>query len=165
MVATISGARARTALLAVGALTAVLLLAGCGGGDSADPASSASGSAAASSASRQTLLDQQQLTVLDQPIAYPKKKPAQVTSTILQLEPGQETGWHKHNTPLYVYVLEGTVSVEYDAGVTKEYAAGTALMEAQGVWHNGTNKGDQPVRLLTVSMGAKGVKNSVDRAP
>jgi len=165
MVATLGGVRIRTALLASGAVGALLLLTACSGGDSAEPASSASGSAAASAASRQTLLDQQQLTVLDQPIAYPKKKPAQITSTILQLEPGQETGWHKHNTPLYVYVLEGTVSVEYDAGVTKEYAAGTALMEAQGVWHNGTNKGDQPVRLLTVNLGAKGVKNSVDRAP
>jgi quercetin dioxygenase-like cupin family protein len=66
---------------------------------------------------------------------------------------------------MYAYILEGTLTVEYDAGVTKEYPAGTALMEAQGVFHNGTNKGDSTVRVLVVNMGAKGVKNSVERAP
>jgi len=146
-------------------LAAVLLTAGCGGssGDAAGSSSAApSGSATAAA---QTLLDAQQLTVLDQPIAYPAKKPAQISSSIIQLEPGQETGWHKHKTPMFAYVLEGTVTVEYDAGVVKEYPAGTALMEAQGVWHNGTNKGDTPVRILVVNMGAKGVKNSVQRTP
>ena len=143
---------------------AAVALTACGGGD-ADPSAPASGSAGASSASRQTLLDAQQLTVLDQPVKYPKKKPAQVSSSIVQLEPGQETGWRKYNAPTYAYVLEGTISVEYDAGVTKEYPAGTALMEAEGVWQNGTNKGDQPVRMLLVNMGAKGVKNTVERAP
>jgi hypothetical protein len=32
------------------------------------------------------------------------------------------------------------------------------------VWHNGTNKGDQTVHVLVVSFGAKGVKNTVQRA-
>jgi quercetin dioxygenase-like cupin family protein len=144
-----------------------LVLAACGGGSS-ESAASASGSASGAAgdvAGRQTLLDAQELTTLDQPIAYPKKVPAQVTSYVTQLEPGQETGWHKHKVPLYVYILEGTVTVEYDGGVIKEYPAGTALMEAQDVWHNGTNKGDSPVRILTVYMGAKGAKNSIDRAP
>jgi quercetin dioxygenase-like cupin family protein len=125
------------------ALAAVLT--GCGGSSGDASSSSASGSASASGAdgNRQVLLDNQRLTVLDQPIAYPKKK-AQVTSTIVALEPGQETGWQKTNVPTYAYVLDGTITVEYDAGVTKEFPAGTALMQAQGVWHNATNKGDQP---------------------
>lgn len=156
----------RRRLALAGALAATLLaLTACGGGSDAAPSASSSGSAAASAASRQTLLDAQQLTVLDQQIKYPKKTPALISSSIVQLEPGQETGWHKHNAPMFAYVLEGTISVEYDAGVTKEYPAGTALMEAQGVWHNGTNKGDAPVRVLVVNMGAKGVKNTVERAP
>ena len=144
----------------------VLLLAGCGS-DGAEPSASTSGTASASAAEagREVLLEAQQLTVLDQPITYPKKKPAQVSSYITQLEPGQETGWHKHKVPLYAYVLEGVISVEYDAGVTKEYPAGTALMEAEDVWHNGTNTGDGPVRILTVYLGAEGAKNSVERAP
>ena len=141
-----------------------VLLAGCGGGSDA-AATNPAASGSAGSAGNQVLLDKQQLTILDQPINYPKKKPAQISSSIVLLEPGQETGWHRHGTPMYAYILEGTLSVEYDAGVTKEYPAGTALMEAQGVFHNGTNKGDAPVRVLVVNMGAKGVKNSVERAP
>lgn len=143
---------------------ATVLLAGCGGGSDA-AATNPAASGSAGSAGNQVLLDKQQLTILDQPINYPKKKPAQISSSIVLLEPGQETGWHRHGTPMYAYILEGTLSVEYDAGVTKEYPAGTALMEAQGVFHNGTNKGDAPVRVLVVNMGAKGVKNSVERAP
>jgi quercetin dioxygenase-like cupin family protein len=153
----------------IGAVTAialaVALLAGCGGGSDAPSAAASASGSVAGSAGQEVLLDMQELTVLDQPIAYPKKTPAQVSSSIIQLEPGQETGWNKHRVPMYAYVLEGTLSVEYDAGVTKEYPAGTALMEAQNVWHNGTNKGDVPVRLLVVFMGAKGAKNTVEKAP
>ncbi len=154
--------RRRLGALAAAGLT-VALLAGCGGGSESAASGSASGDAGAPGS--QVLLDKQQLTILDQQVVYPKKKPAQITSSIILLEPGQETGWHKHQVPMYAYMLEGTLTVEYDAGVTKEYPAGTALMEAQGVFHNGTNKGDTPVRVLVVQMGAKGVKNTVERAP
>ena len=65
--------------------------------------------------------------------------------------------------PLYVYVLEGTLTVEYDAGVTKEYPAGTAFMEATKVFHNGINKGSSVVRVLCVFMGAEGLNNTVKR--
>jgi quercetin dioxygenase-like cupin family protein len=67
--------------------------------------------------------------------------------------------------PLFVYVLEGSVSVEYDAGVIKDYPAGSAFMEAEDIWHNGTNTGEDPARILTVYMGAEGAKNTVERAP
>ena len=148
-------------LLAPIVLLAAALLAACGGGSDA-ASSSAAGTAGA--AGEQTLLSKQQLTALDQPLAYPKKGAAQVSSAVTTLQPGQETGWTRNNVPTFVYVLDGTLSVEYDAGVTKEYGAGSSYLEAQGVFHNGTNKGSDPVRLLTVSMGAKGTKNSVTRA-
>jgi hypothetical protein len=109
------------------------------------------------------LMDKQMTTVLEQPLAYPKGAAAQVSSTIVELQPGQATGWHKHNVPLYAYVLEGTLTVEYDAGVTKEYPAGTAFMEATKVFHNGSNKGSSVVRVLCVFMGAEGLNNTVKR--
>jgi len=145
------------------ALAAAVLLAACGGGS--DTAESVVASQSTTADGRVILLDAQELTVLDQRVRYPKKQPAQVSSSIITLEPGQETGWHRHGAPMYAYVLEGTITVEYDAGVTKEYPAGTALMEATGVFHNGTNKGDAPVRVLVVNMGAEGVKNTVERLP
>ena len=166
MVTKSSSSRLRiTGLLASG-IAAALLLAACSGG-SEEPAAVVSGSASAVAVAegREVLLEAQQLTTLDQPIAYPKKTPAEVSSYITTLEPGQETGWHRHKVPLFVYVLEGSVSVEYDAGVVKEYPAGSAFMEAEDIWHNGTNTGDDAVRILTVYMGAKGAKNTVERAP
>ncbi len=144
---------------------ATLLLAACGGGsDGAEPAASAS-PAASAAAGGDVLLDAQRLTVLDQPLDYPAKQPAEVSSVVVQLEPGQETGWHKHKVPVYVYVMEGTLTTEYDAGVTKEFGAGAAFLEAEDVWLNSTNKGEDTVRLLTVYLGAKGAKNRVERAP
>jgi quercetin dioxygenase-like cupin family protein len=151
---------------AAAGLVALALLTACGGGSTDAASTSASaGPSSTGGANSQSLLAKQQLTVLDQPIAYPTKKPAQVSSEIISLEPGQETGWQKHKAPMFAYVLEGTLTVEYDAGVVKEFPAGTALMDAQNVWHNGTNKGDTPVRVLEVNMGAKGVKNTIDRTP
>ena len=156
---------ARTRWLAVAAAVTALLLAGCGGGGEDPPATAAASGSAAAPAGTEVLLDSVGVTVLDQPISYPRKKPAQVSSSIITIEPGQETGWHRHNVPMFGYVMEGTLTVEYDAGVTKEFPAGTALMEAQGVFHNGLNRGEDPVRVLVVYMGAKGAKNSVQRAP
>jgi quercetin dioxygenase-like cupin family protein len=150
--------------LAIAGLVAALAMVAAGCGGSSSDAASGSPAATSSQAGSSQLLDAQQLTVLDQQIAYPKKKPAQVTSSVTSLEPGQETGWRKNNTPMYSYVLDGTLTVEYDAGVTKEYPAGTAFMQAQGVYFNGMNKGDQPTHILVVSIGAKGVKNSVKRS-
>jgi quercetin dioxygenase-like cupin family protein len=166
MVTESSSSRLRITGLLASVVAVAAVLAGCGGGSDQPTASSGgSASAAAVAEGREVLLEAQELTTLDQPIAYPKKKPAQVTSYLTTLEPGQETGWHRHRVPLFVYVLEGSVSVEYDAGVVKDYPTGSAYMEAEDVWHNGTNKGEDPARILTVYMGAEGAKNTVERTP
>ena len=152
----------RTFITPVAAALCVLALSACSGGNSsAVPSASATPSGSASAAPM--LLNQQTTTVLEQPLAYPKGAAAQVSSTIVELQPGQATGWHKHNVPLYAYILEGTLTVEYDAGVTKEYPAGTAFMEATKVFHNGINKGSSVVRVLCVFMGAEGLNNTVKR--
>jgi quercetin dioxygenase-like cupin family protein len=154
----------------VGAVAAALALAAtlsaCGGGD--DEAVPAEGDAAGvevvAPEGAAILLDAQALNALDQRIVYPKKvKKAEISSEIEVLEPGQETGWRKYKVPVYVYVLEGALSVEYDAGVVKDYAAGTAFVQAQGIWHNISNKGDVRTRMLTVTMGVKGVKSRAER--
>lgn len=166
MVTKSSSSRLRITGLLASAVAVTALLAACGG-DAEEPAASVSGSASAVAAveGREVLLEAQELTTLDQPITYPKKTPAQVTSYVATLEPGQETGWHRHRVPSFVYVLEGSVSVEYDAGVVKDYPAGSAYMEAEDIWHNATNKGEDAARILTVYMGAEGPKNTVERAP
>jgi quercetin dioxygenase-like cupin family protein len=142
---------------------AALVVSACGGDDApAEETVSASAEAAPGEAAA-VLLDAQSLTALDQPVAYPQKGQAQISSEMEVLEPGQESGWRKYRVPAYVHVLEGTLSVEYDAGVVKEFPAGTAFLQAKGVWHNVSNKGDVRAQFLTVMMGAKGIAGVAER--
>jgi quercetin dioxygenase-like cupin family protein len=97
--------------------------------------------------------------IIDQPIVYPEGKP-KITSAIVTIPSGGETGWHTHEVPLYVYILDGAVTVDYGEKGTKVYEAGKAIMEAMDWAHNGMNKGDEPVRILAVYMGADGKENA-----
>ena len=105
-------------------------------------------------------------SVLGQPLAYPKGTP-EITAAIVTLEPGRETGWHRHDVPLLGYILEGALTVDYGPAGSRTYDAGDAFVEAFGTDHDGRNDGAVPVRLLAVYMGAEGAPNSVmrDAAP
>jgi quercetin dioxygenase-like cupin family protein len=143
-----------------------LLAFGCSGSSSSDSATATTTTtAAAVSVSTKPvstpLLDKQSTTILDQLLTYPSSGQAQVSSAVLTFAPGATTGLHRHEAPLYVYVIEGTITVTYDGGVVKEYSAGQAILEAVGTAHNGTNLTDAPVKLLVVNMGAEGVTNTV----
>ena len=111
----------------------------------------------------EVLMTKLQETVLNQPLAYPVSGAAQISSAIVTLLTGEETGWHRHDAPLYGYILSGVLQVSYDGGVVKTYKTGDALLEAIGTYHNGQNLGSQPVRILVVNIGASGVENTVKK--
>jgi quercetin dioxygenase-like cupin family protein len=142
--------------LAATAACATLLLAACSD-------ATTDGGSSTDAASRTVLLYKATRTVLDQLVTYPSDSASEVSSSIVRLEPGAETGFHRHDTPLYVYVLRGTVTVSYDGDVVKEYPAGSAFLEAIGTYHNGRNEGTEMVEILTVSIGAEGLENTVAR--
>lgn len=100
-------------------------------------------------------------TILDQPIAYPQDGQAKVTAVIVTMAPGQSTGWHKHDVPLFGYMLHGELTVDYGTHGKKIYRAGDSLLEALHVAHDGMNTGAEPARILAVFMGARGVPNTV----
>ncbi len=99
-------------------------------------------------------------TVLGQPIAYPGGTPV-VTAAIVTMAPGQETGWHVHEVPLFAWMLDGELTVDYGPDGSRTYHAGDALLEAFRTRHNGRNTGTDAARLLAVFMGADGVANTV----
>jgi quercetin dioxygenase-like cupin family protein len=151
-------------LAVVLALSAGVVFAGCSGSDSASTASSTTTSAAPATPGKpevSTVLDKQAQTILDQLLQYPTGSQAQVSSAVLTLAPGVSTGLHKHDAPLYAYILEGTLTVSYEGGIVKEISAGSAILEAIGTPHNGENRTDKPVRILVVNIGAEGVANTV----
>jgi quercetin dioxygenase-like cupin family protein len=98
-------------------------------------------------------------TILGQKIAYPAGDP-NVTAAIVVIAPGKESGWHSHEVPLFVTVLEGDISVDYGSKGVKVYKPGDSFLEAEQWPHNATNKTEKIVRLLAVYMGAEGKANA-----
>lgn len=99
-------------------------------------------------------------SILGEDIQYPDGKPT-VTAAILTLQPGESTGMHRHEAPLFVMILEGEVTVDYGQNGMKRYVAGDAFLEAFKSNHSGANTGAEPVRILTVFAGSDTVKNTV----
>ncbi len=110
--------------------------------------------------SLQTPLLQGSTDVLGGPLAYPAGTP-NVTAAIVTLPPGGETGWHEHEVPLFAYILEGELTVDYGTKGTRTYKAGDSVMEAMGWPHNGTNTGSVPMKLIGVYMGSDAAANTV----
>jgi quercetin dioxygenase-like cupin family protein len=100
-------------------------------------------------------------TVLGEPLHYPTNGPAHVTAAIITLAPGARTVLHKHGVPLFGYILEGEITVDYGDRGKRTYRAGEALMETMDVPHFGADAGNAPVRILTVYMGAEGAPADV----
>ncbi len=95
-------------------------------------------------------------SVVGETLHYPTSGPAHVTAAIVILAPGARTILHKHGVPLFAYILDGELTVDYGPRGKRTYRKGDAFMEAMEVPHYGIDTGAQPVRLLAVYMGAEG---------
>jgi quercetin dioxygenase-like cupin family protein len=109
------------------------------------------------------LLEGNQTTVGQPILAYPDGTP-HLTAAIVTIPPGGDTGWHIHEVPLFIYILDGEVTVDYGQGVVKVYKPGDSFMEAMNRPHDGINKSDAPVRILAFYVGAEGVPDA-EEAP
>jgi quercetin dioxygenase-like cupin family protein len=103
-------------------------------------------------------------TITGEPIQYPSGN-ARVTAVEITLQPGQQTGWHQHPVPLFGYMLEGELTVDYGAKGKRIYRKGDSLLEAMNEAHNGRNTGKGPMRILAVFMGADGRPGTVTASP
>ena len=104
-------------------------------------------------------------TVTDETIRYPSGAPARITAVEITLRPGQQTGWHSHPVPLFGYILEGELTVDYGAKGQRTYRKGDGFAEAMNEAHNGRNMGQVPVNILAVFIGAEGVPDTVRASP
>ena len=94
-------------------------------------------------------------TVAGEAIDFPADADA-VQAVIVTLAPGAATEWHRHGTPLFVYLLGGEVEVTYQGLGVRTYSAGDSFLEAMGDAHIARNRGDVPVRILAVYMSGDG---------
>lgn len=68
-------------------------------------------------------------TIIGQSIAYPDGT-AMVTAALVFVPAGAETGWHTHEVPLFAYILEGELTVDYGSEGTRTYSPGDSFLEA-----------------------------------
>jgi quercetin dioxygenase-like cupin family protein len=100
-------------------------------------------------------------TIVGETLHYPTSGPAHVTAAIVTIAPGAKTIVHKHGVPLFAYILDGELTVDYGDRGKRTYRKGDAFMEAMDVPHYGIDTGAQPVRLLAVYMGAEGAADVI----
>lgn len=105
------------------------------------------------------ILLQSSTSVIGQKFSYPAG-PAEITAAIVTMAPGQETGPHIHVAPLFAYVLEGEVTVDYGEAGKRTYRTGDSLIEAFETVHDGKNTGSGRTRLLVVFAGAENTPNT-----
>jgi quercetin dioxygenase-like cupin family protein len=99
-------------------------------------------------------------TIAGEPLAYLSTPNPEISSYIVPIAPGATTQWMTHPVPAYLYVLEGTLTVEFaEDGSRQTFTAGKAFLQARSHWHRGRNDGTEPVRFLAVFAGAKDVPN------
>jgi quercetin dioxygenase-like cupin family protein len=96
------------------------------------------------------------------PIKYPAGQ-VEITSLMIEIAPGGETGWHEHPVPSFGVLLEGTLEVSLTDGRKKLMKPGEALAEVIATAHNGRNIGTTPVKLVVFYAGAVDKKLTVPR--
>ncbi|WP_422927642.1 cupin domain-containing protein [Singulisphaera sp. PoT] len=116
---------------------------------------------AAAEGMKATMTEVSKDTVTDagEPILYLDTPNPEISSSIMTIPPGTTTEWMTHPVQGYVYVLEGTLIVEFADGMCKTFKAGQGFLQARTKWHRGRNDGERVVRFLAVFFGGKGVPN------
>jgi len=85
--------------------------------------------------------------------------PVFLNGATVELAPNGQTGRQQFRVPTYIYVIEGILTTEYEAGPVgimgaRYHAAGQSFMDNGGWWHNHVNRGAKPVKFSLVSQGA-----------
>lgn len=101
------------------------------------------------------------VTNIGQPIKYPRRGEAEITTMIVTIPPGASTALHTHPVPVVGYILEGELEVCAAGGKANRYKAGDSLVEALNHPHAGTNIGAGPLRILVTVIGTKGMPYAV----
>jgi len=102
-------------------------------------------------------------TSIGQKIIFPSSENDEVTISKVTIPSGDSTGWHKHDCPVYAYVLKGTLRVKLEDGTIKEYTENNCFAEVVKTLHNGFNSSKSEVVLIAFYLGEKGKALSVKK--
>jgi quercetin dioxygenase-like cupin family protein len=78
-------------------------------------------------------------------------------ATVYRVEfaPGASFGKHRHPVDTFVYVLDGTLTLEQEGQGSRTLNAGEVVQEVPGGIYSGRNTGTSPMTLLVISLGEK----------
>ena len=87
--------------------------------------------------------------------------PIVISGGTVEIEPGGQTGRQRFAVPTYLYVIDGILTTEYEAGPdgtrgAQYHATGQSFMDPGNIWHNHKNGGQKPVKYLIVHIGYPG---------
>lgn len=102
-------------------------------------------------------------TSIGQKITYPEFADPAVTMLKITIPPGKSTGWHKHNIPVFAYVVKGTLTVELEDHREMKFKEESTFAEMRDTYHNGKNMEDSDLVLIAIYMGGKGQKLSIPK--
>jgi quercetin dioxygenase-like cupin family protein len=101
------------------------------------------------------------VTSTGQPLILPQKN-VEVTASIYDIAPGATLPVHKHPFARYAYVLAGTLKVtNVDTGKSDVFKSGDFIIEMIDQWHQGSNIGADPVKLLVIDQIEAGAQATV----
>ena len=75
-----------------------------------------------------------------EPLLYPSTPSPVISSKILTIPGGGKSNWMIHPVPAYLYVLDGSLTVEFVDGKRQRYHVGQAFLQSQTQWHHGVNE-------------------------
>jgi len=99
---------------------------------------------------------------IGQPIVYPREGAPEVTALLVEMAPGEETGWHQHPVPLLGYILGGELTVYQATGEKRVVRVGEVSLESVNVIHNGVNEGPAACKMIVFVVGIKDVPFTVE---
>ena len=95
--------------------------------------------------------------IIGQKIVYPAGA-AHITSEVIDVPPKATIPLHEHLVPMYAYILEGEIEVDYGDKGIKTIKNGEAMIEAVNFPHEGINKTNKTAKVLVVYIGAAGAE-------
>lgn len=98
-----------------------------------------------------------EVNIIGQKIVYPGGT-SHITSEIIEIPAQTSIPWHEHLVPMYAFILEGNLDVDYGVHGLKQLKEGDAIIEAVNFPHKGSNNSTRKTRVLVLYMGANGIE-------
>jgi quercetin dioxygenase-like cupin family protein len=100
-------------------------------------------------------------TTIGQGFIYPDSQKDEITISKITIQPGKSTGWHKHEFPVFAYVLKGNLTVELENHKFMEFPENSSFSEVINTFHHGVNNGKVEVILIAFYLSEKGKTLSI----